>query len=147
MTYAKPTISVFTFHLTNIYQAPQQATFWQSLLWKPVWLLLNTILENRFQPVFFWDQNVYMKHVWCQICWHGKFKTGKFSIAGFCKSMFLTPLPPHTHSCLCQSTQDSWLHFFTHRNHISSHSFSLHQSANPLTAPEIWRYFPTSPQI
>lgn len=46
----------------------------------------------------------------------------------------------------CHSTQDSWLHFFTHRNHISSLS-SLLQSTNPLTTTEIWSNFPTSPQI
>lgn len=67
MIYVKPTILAFTFHLTNIYQAPQQETFWQYFL-ENMWyeydsiceenqfdFLLSAIFEDGFQSLFFLD--------------------------------------------------------------------------------------------
>lgn len=59
MTYAKPTILVFTFHLINIYKLFSKQHFGNICYKNQFDFLLNTIFEDKFQPVFFLDQNVY----------------------------------------------------------------------------------------
>lgn len=54
MTYAKPAILVFTFHLTNIDQASQKATFLY-LYENQFDFLPSAIFVERFQPVVFLD--------------------------------------------------------------------------------------------
>lgn len=68
MTYAKPTILMFTFHLTNIYKLLSKQHFGNICYKNQFDFLFNAIFDGEFQPVFFLEQNAYMKHIRGHIC-------------------------------------------------------------------------------
>lgn len=65
MTSAKPTILVFTFHLTNINKLLSKKHFGNICYENQFDFLLNTISEDEFQHIFSSDQKVHKKHVRC----------------------------------------------------------------------------------
>lgn len=68
MTSAKPTILVFTFHLTNTYKLLSKQPFGNVCYENQFDFLLNTISEDECQPIFSSDQKVHKMHVRCRIC-------------------------------------------------------------------------------